>query len=508
MISESPRLIVRGGYLVAGDAVVENGALYEEHGVIREVGVFDELRRRHTGVPVVGSADVAVLPGFVNTHQHGKGMSNFALGYLDDVLEPWVTRLFIGTRVDVYLDTLYAALALIEGGVTTAIHLHVYRSVRGYSDELAAALRGYQDAGLRVVFAPSIFDQNHLVYGDNEAFFRETSGALGEQLRAAASGAQTLPAREYLDIVEDLHRRYHDPSGLVTIAFSPSAPQWCSDPVLSAIRERAERLGTAVHTHLLETPYQRQYALRRYGRTLVEHLGDIGFLFPNLSCGHAVWLTERDIELLGDRHVGVAHNPSSNLRLRSGIAPVARMIQAGITVGLGTDNGTLNDDEDFLQEMRLAAKLHRLPGIGEWAPSSLDVWRMATSNGADLLLLGDRVGTLAVGRQADVVLLDISRVLPPHVDAGHSLLDRILYRARRGDVRTVMIQGRIVFDAGRFPHVDRDAIERRLEESTQPLTDAQKHQLDQLRVAVRHYYAGWLDGANDRASHYHMNERA
>src|SRR5262249_45730408 len=156
----------------------------------------------------------------------------------------------------------------------------------------------------------------------------------------------------------------------------------CSDDLLTAVKELATKYETSIHIHLQETMYQKLYGLRTWGKTPLQHLNDLGFLGPEVTCGHGVWLTEEDIDVLAETGTKICDSASSNLRLQSGIAPIVPLLEKGVCVALGTDEAGLNDDRDLIQEMRLALRLHRIPGVGNTPPSAHQVFQMATVNGA------------------------------------------------------------------------------------------------------------------------------
>ena len=199
-----------------------------------------------------------------------------------------------------------------------------------------------------------------------------------------------------------------------------------------------------MHIHLVESVYQKLYGLKTWEKTPVAHLEELGFLGPELSCAHSVWLTEGDIDLLAGNNATVCHNPSSNLRLKNGIAPVNPMLAKGLNVALGTDSTAINDDDDMLQEMRLVSKLHRQPAVGAPAVDSHQVLKMATVNAAQPTFFHDRIGTLEKGRRADVVLLDLTSIEEPYLDTEVQVVDALLYRGKSDSVDTVIIDGEVV----------------------------------------------------------------
>jgi cytosine/adenosine deaminase-related metal-dependent hydrolase len=208
-----------------------------------------------------------------------------------------------------------------------------------------------------------------------------------------------------------------------------------------------EAEGNPVHIHTLETKTQREYGLRKYGKSPVTHLRDIGLLKPNVTCAHCVWLDEDDIASLAATGAKVAHNPSSNLRLRSGIARTVRLLDAGVQVGLGLDGQALNDDQDIWQEMRLAKGLAFERRASGAFVSGRDVLSMATKDGA-AITGGPLRGELLPGNMADLVAIRLDRIVSPYLDVRIGILDAVLGRGKPLDVDTVIVGGEIRVDGG------------------------------------------------------------
>jgi len=224
------------------------------------------------------------------------------------------------------------------------------------------------------------------------------------------------------------------------------------------MKSSAQRFGAGLHIHLQETVYQKMYGLRHFGKTPLAHLHDLGFLGPEVSCAHGVWLTEGDLELLADTATCVCHNPSSNLRLKSGVAPLNTMLDKGVVVALGIDEAGINDDNDILQEMRLAQKLHRVPGLASRSPSSHQMLHMATVNGAQATFFADQIGTLEVGKRADLLLVNLESITEPYLDPDIDIVDALLYRGRGLDVDTVLVDGEVLLRNRQFTKVDKAAV--------------------------------------------------
>jgi 5-methylthioadenosine/S-adenosylhomocysteine deaminase len=250
--------------------------------------------------------------------------------------------------------------------------------------------------------------------------------------------------------------------------------------------------------HLVETAYQKEYARRRGGGTALDYIGRFGFLGPRLTLGHGVWLSEADLDRIAATGTHICHNCSSNFRLRSGVAPLNAFEQRGINSAIGLDEAGINDDRDILQEMRMVLRAHRVPGMAdEDVPSTGQVLRMATVGGAATTPYGSHIGTLAVGKAADLVLLDWDKLAYPYLDPETPVIDAILQRAKSDGVDLVMVAGEVVYEGGRFTRVDREAALRELHASLQrALSDEEVERRELSKVLlphVRRFYAGYFD---------------
>jgi 5-methylthioadenosine/S-adenosylhomocysteine deaminase len=499
-----PSSLIRGRYVVArtvgrdGAEVLADAAIFQRDGIIQDVGPYETLGRRHQADEVLGSPDHVVLPGLVNGHHH-VGLTPFQLGSPDYPLELWFASRLAARSVDPYLDTLYSAFEMLESGITTVQHIHGWRGapasrVRAMADRI---LQAYRDVGMRVSYSYMLRDQNRFVYEADEAFARRLPPDLAPEVNAWLRG-QSIPVADQLDLFRSLWEAHGRNAGdRVRIQLAPANFHWCSDAALEALRDCSARHGVGMHMHLNETAYQREYARRRTGGTAASHLDRLGLLGPRLTLGHGVWLSEPDIERVAERRVMICSNPSSNLRLRSGIAPVNRFLAAGVRVALGIDEAGINDDRDMLQEMRLALRLHRVPGMDDDVPTSAQVFRMATEDGAATTPFGDTIGTLAVGRAADLVLVPWRQIAHPYLEPDTPVLDAVVLRARAAAIDTVIVGGDVVLRDGRVTRVDKSAVLEELAASLRSaLTPDEEHRRRLSRALVPHvrrFYQGWLD---------------
>jgi cytosine/adenosine deaminase-related metal-dependent hydrolase len=313
---------------------------------------------------------------------------------------------------------------------------------------------------------------------------------------------------DYLTLCAELFDRQQ--SARTRIFISPHNVHTCSDTLLREIKEFGARRSTGIHIHLQETVYQKMYATRRWGKTPLAHLYDLGFLGPEVSCAHGVWLTESDLDILVETGTCICHNPSSNLRLKSGIAPLNRMLEKGVTVALGIDEAGINDDNDILQEMRLAQKIHRVPGVASASPTSHQILRLATESGAKVTFFGDETGALKAGKRADMVLVGLERMFEPYLHPDTNIVDALVYRARGTDVDTVIVDGEVILQNKTFTRLDKEDIAARLRESLGG--PPQPHEVRRAELGRRLLPYAQRFFADDRpldrgAPHYYYNER-
>lgn len=494
-----PSTLIKGKYIICGvnhldDVdIMLDGAVFQQDGEIVDIGKYSNLKGRYNADEEIGSDEHVVLPGLVNAHQHGRGVPYLSRGVLDDNLEVWLTRLIGGPSIDSYLDTLYCAARMVESGVTTIMHSHFPRSLM-YEEEVNEVLKAYQEVGIRVAFALGIRNQNQLVYEENEKFLRSLPAELRTECQKYLSNT-ALPEEEYFALFEKLLKRHN--GAKVKILHGPLGIQWCSDDLLLKIKTSANRKGTGIHTHFLETMYQKAYSYRKYGKSLVEHLLDIDFIGPELSFAHCVWLTEKDIELLGHAGASVCHNPSCNLRIKSGIAPINRMWRENINIALGTDSASMNDDEDIWQDLRLCAYIHRLPGLGKSILTPGQLLKMVTTNGAKVTGFSNLIGKIEKGKKADIVLVNLKNIREPYLDPMLGIMPMLLSRVKKSDVDIVMVDGKVILRSGRHTQINIDEIAMKLRESLERRLDSatlkRRQMVQDLLPYISKFYEGWQE---------------
>jgi cytosine/adenosine deaminase-related metal-dependent hydrolase len=478
---------------------IPDGALLQEEGTIIAIGTYKDLKAKHPNAPVLGSGNEILLPGFVNGHHH-VGLTPVQLGSADMPLELWfITRMVI-RNLDLYLDTLYSAFEMIGSGTTTVQHIHGW--MPGTLPEVEAksgeVIRAYEDVGMRVSYCYAVRDQNRLVYQADQEFVASLPKELQEPMQRWFSRFKTS-LDESMGLFRGLFER-HNNKRRVKIQLAPANLHWCSDKALGLLSEASKKYDVPMHMHLLETAYQKEYAWRRGKCTALEYIDRFDMVNPRLTLGHGVWLNEKDIERMAAAGACVCHNCSSNFRLRSGVAALNHFEKAGINTAIGLDEAGINDDRDMLQEMKLVLRAHRVPGmVDDDVPSMSQVLRMATVGGAKTTPYGAGIGTLEVGKSADLVLLDWKQISYPYLDEETPLLDAVIQRAKAEGVKLTMCDGEVIYQGGKFTKVDRDASLKALHDDLSKALandEVERRKLSKaLLPHVRKFYANYIDPA-------------
>lgn len=498
--------IVYAGYAITGGAVVRDFAVYVAGGVIQAADNRANLSEQYPNADVFGGDHLIMLPGFINAHDHGRAIGTQSLRVPDSFLEVWLRSLGRLPSLPPYLAAAWEGLQLVKSGVTSAAHSHNPRSWETQFEEIPPTLQGYADAGVRVAMHPVIVDQNPLVYADAETFIASLPPHLQAEARAA-NQPPPLTADAYFDGLNALYQAHHDAhTHRVHIQASPAGGQWCSDALIRRAVEWAKAHNSRVQMHMLETRYQRAYAYRQWGTGFIAHLNGINALGPWLTLAHAVWIENEDIPLLVEKNVGVVHNPSSNLRLRSGTAPLAPMYRHTLRVGIGMDGQTLDDDQDYLREMRLAWTLANRPMMQSAAISAAEILTNALEQGAQVTFGSvDAIplGELREGFLADLVLLDWDAVRGPHIPDGwrtgapaatddtglEQLAAFFLRRANRSHVRHVMMHGEWMLHDGQHTRLNEADLAAQVSEVLAGQVPATAP--DELGAYIRRFYTRW-----------------
>lgn len=394
---------------------------------------------RTTHQRVIDGRDKLLLAGFVNGHTHSSQV--WQRGLIPQLpLELWLANVFESTPR--HLEQLYwgavstAVDTLFSGGTCVMDHAYV---IPGQEMETVAELvRGYRDVGLRAVVAPLMMD---LPFASGFP-----QGCLLPQ------SASPRSATELLALMESMVAEFHDPANGIYIGVGPTGFHRCSDDLLAGCADLSQRYDLCYHTHLLETRAQHRLAQERYSRSAVQHLADLGCLGPRTSLAHGVWIDEADIDRMAGAGATLVHNPVSNLRLGSGLAPILKCLQRGLNVAFGCDGAASNDAQNLLEVIKLGTILHTITedDYDHWITPE-QALHMATVGGAQGVNLGNRTGRIAPGLDADLILYNFNH---PSLLPNTNPLQLLVLGRPTEVVEAAWVQGRQLIDQGRLLTVD------------------------------------------------------
>ena len=423
-------ILVLGGLVVTMDhqrTVLVGGAIAVRDGAIIAVGPRDGIAAEHDAARVIDASDSLIIPGLIDAHTH-MPMTLFR-GLADDLpLQVWLEQhVWPAERQFIHPDTVrlgsrLGVAELLRSGVTTVCDMYFYE------DEVAAVV---DELGSRAVLGQAFFD---------------------------FPGPQGLDVEHNISYAEQFIARWRGHPRIVP-ALAPHAPYTVSPDLYRRLHALAERHDVLLLTHVAETRDEDRDVRARYGRSPTRHLANLGLLDERLVAAHCVWVDGEEIELIATGGAAVVHNPRSNLKLASGIAPVPDMLRAGIRVGLGTDGAASNNELDLFAEMQIAALIHKGIRLDPLAVPATAALEMATIGGARALRLDHLIGSLEVGKRADLAIVDLDEdnLVPLYDPASH-----LAYAVEAADVRTVLVDGRVVLDAGRLTTADERDIRRRV----------------------------------------------
>lgn len=423
------------------------------------------------------SNGLLALPAPVNAHDHGYGIRTLDFGLVDDALEPWIAGLRNRPRAEPYLEALVAFGRLALNGCGATMHCHNSLRVDKLADEIADVTKAARDCGIRLALSCPLLDTAAWTYCGPQALSKYAAD--GDWAEFKIRSPDYAPVSTQIDAVSDIVRSQS--GDLVDIQFGPIGPQWCSDEMLEEIADTSERLNCRIHMHLLESPRQRHWLDKRFKDGVVRHLDRIGFLSSRLAVAHGVQLKPDECDLLAERGVIVASNPSANLRLRSGVAPVKQFRKSRLKYAIGLDGTGFSDDQDIWQEMRLFRLLHGGNSIDQALPDA-EIFDAVTGNGA-LVLNHDVHGDLAVinyGALTEEAMFD-------DVDEAALLLTRMTGQF----VRDLIVDGSKIVSESRITGFDFDEALRELITQSRAAAkgaDGERVFADKLAKAIRSYY--------------------
>lgn len=450
--------LLRAAYLIADPelleaSVIRDGALVIDKDVVVATGAWQDLENTYRGLePLDIPYQSLIIPGLINAHHHGRGLATTQIGMADKPLEVWLPSFILYPPLDPYLDTLYTAARMLRSGVTTSLLSHSdLGPIEGYRQRTYRSIKAYQDVGVRIAFALGHYDQHFLTHVSEEEFFATLPRTLASQARRYFNPKTLyIATKDYFDFFEELYQEFRsDPK--VRMLLSPCGFHWASNELQKRMAQAAEHYQTQVHLHTLETPYQREYAKRMFGKTTAQVLNENGLLGSHVSLAHGIHVTSKDIELLSKTDTMVVTNPSSNLRLGSGTLPLHDVLARGINVALGMDSMTLFADDDMLGELALLQALHRRHDGTQLSPHK--ALEMATVQGAKVTGFSE-TGKLLPTYQADLVVINLQRFSTPYIQPGVDLVGLALSQSRTADIHSVLVAGEMVIENGNLAKLE------------------------------------------------------
>ena len=437
-------LLVRGATILDADGPLRVADIRAEGGAITEVGPG----LRPGSAQVVGADGLVAMPGLINAHTHSG--QNLDRGMAPNLpLDLWLMWVVFGnisiSADDRYTLAMAGALEMLESGCTAVLD-HGWVPPWDFENYSEAVMSAYSDAGMRAGLAPMIGDLD--IFGTMS--FEGASQPAPEPLGDPFDPDGLLEAMTaFFDRWQGAHPR-------LTPMVGPSAPQRCSHELMDGLARLASERGALFHTHVLETRTQIAANLKRYGRSSVAYLEDLGLLRPGASLAHCVWMDPDEYSAVQRCGATIVHNPVSNLRCGSGILPVADLLEGGVSVALGADGAASNDNQNMFEAMKFASLMQTLHGSHLRWPQPSTIWRMGLRGGA--AALGQPLGSLQPGRAADIVLLSTDRHVPVHAEG----LVASLVLAEHGEsVHTVIVDGEVMVSEGASTRVDGAAMGER-----------------------------------------------
>ncbi len=425
---ENQSILIKNTTIIGSD--IKKSSLLVESDKITVID--DNLKNIDADVVINGEGKV-LIPGLVNTHTH---LSMTLLrGYADDYpLDTWLNDYIFPVEgklegEHVYAGALLACVEMIKSGTTA------FNDMYFFMDQVAKAV---EESGMRGVISHGMLD-----FGDEEK--------------------RKAEFKESLRIIEKCH---NTADGRIKVALGPHAPYTCSTDLLNWVRKKADELKVPIHIHVSETEFEVQQIQETYGARPFEYLDKIGFLKEDVLAAHAVWLSESEIDIIKDKEVKLSHNPVSNMKLASGTSPVAKMMEKGVNLSLGTDGAASNNNLDMLEEMKIAALQQKVANLDPTVLKAGEVFKMATRGGATALGIEQETGTIDVGKKADIVLVDMRA---PHLTPFRHPVSHLVYSAKGADVDTVICNGQILMQEKELLVLDEKEVLSQAEESAKDL---------------------------------------
>ena len=422
-----------------------------------------------------------LMPAPVNAHDHGYGIRTLDFGCVDDALEVWIPSLRLRPRTDPYLEALVAFSRLALTGIGATMHCHNSLNVDRLVEEAGAVIRAASEVGIRLALSCPLLDFDPWAYDGGPQRLRRFLSTEDWSV-LAPSVPRYAPIARQIEAVLQVAAENGNP--MIDVQFGPIGPQWCSNRLLETIAEVSALHSRRIHMHLLESPRQRRWLDRRFPQGVVRYLDEIGFLSPLLAVAHGVQLHEDELDLLAERGVQLVSNPSANLRLRSGVAPLPTMTRKGPEFAIGLDGTGFDDDQDLWRELRLAYLLH----------GGREVTRSLTA--ADLFDAAIWTGAKVLNMPAasDYVVIDYAALIADSLFDDVDETEVLMARMSGAHAKGLIVAGREILRDGQLIHIEFEAARRELLEQARgdlPRLQAERASALALARATRDFYTEW-----------------
>lgn len=421
-------LLIKDVTLVPMDGnrdVIENTNVYIEGDRIVHIG---DVKEDFKVDRIIDGRKKVAMPGLVNAHTH-LAMS-LLRNYADDLpLQDWLTKKIWPieaklTPEDVYWGSLLSMVEMIQSGTTTFCDMYFFMEEVGKATE---------ESGMRGVLTRGIIEEKGL-------------------------------EKEKIDYTRKLYEGWNGRgNGRIRVMVAPHAPYTCSPAYLKELMDLAVELNTGIHIHLSETKKEVEDSFREYGKSPIKHVYELGLFKQSTIAAHCVHIDEEDMDILRANNVTAVYNPSSNLKLASGFAPVDKMLKKGINVALGTDGASSNNNLNMFEEIHIASIVNKAVNMDAVSVTAKDVLKMATINGARGLNWDKEIGSIEVNKKADIILIDMDK---PHLYPLHNVISALAYSAQGSDVDTVIIDGNIVMEKREIKTLDVERIKYNAERTS------------------------------------------
>lgn len=459
-------LIIRNGFVITMDdkrRVIPDGGVAIESNRIVDVDSTNRLIKKHNADKVVDADHKVILPGLVNTHTHL--FQTLMKSLADDMtLFEWWPKVIGPLSIHLQRNhCYYAALSgcseLIRSGCTCTMDNHYAHPTKGLADE---CIKAFTDIGIRGIEAVGTIDAQRSYYPIAQELLMNTEQAISENVRLIEKWNKTA-------------------NGRIHVWFGTESPYDCSDELLEKAHDLSKKHNVGVSCHLHECDEEVNNWKKETGLTPIQYYDKkIRFLDSNLLAVHCVAVDDHDIEILSSRNVKVSHNPVSNMYLANGVSPVPRLLQSGITVGLGVDGAASNNNQDMFELMKMTVLLHKVVRRDPLAITAEKVLRMATIDGAKTLGLEKEIGSIEPGKKADIILVNLQE---SNMVALNNIPSQIVYCGKASNVDTVIIDGSIVMENKILKTIDENMVLRKTQEMSDDLIA--RADMDDLRKRWR-----------------------